>query len=178
MAKVLMIVAPEKFRDEELFETRSALEAGGHTVVIASLSPGLCTGTKGGMVHADTSIDSVDARTMDAVVFVGGPGARTFFASSAAHKIAREAVHAHRIVGAICIAPVILANAGVLAHRRVTVFPTEFDAVERMGARLQHASLVVDDKIITASGPEVARAFGMAIVRALTHEAHAMRTAS
>jgi protease I len=52
---------------------------------------------------ASTSIDSIDVRMMDAVVFVGGPGARTFFSGSTAHRIAREANHAGKIVAAICI---------------------------------------------------------------------------
>lgn len=36
MAKILMIIPPERFRDEELFVTKEELEKGGHSVVIAS----------------------------------------------------------------------------------------------------------------------------------------------
>jgi hypothetical protein len=36
MARVLMVVAPERFRDEELFDTRAVLEGSGHHIVIAS----------------------------------------------------------------------------------------------------------------------------------------------
>jgi protease I len=168
MASVLVVVPQDSFRDEELFETRDAIVAAGHTVVLASHSPGLCCGTKGGTAIATTSIDSIDDVSPDAVVFIGGPGARSFFTCSAAHRIAREAHHAGKIVGAICVAPVILANAGLLRGRRATVFPTEVANLAAAGVHVQRPGVVTDGNIITASGPDVARAFGMTLVRALS----------
>jgi protease I len=167
LASVLVIVPQDNFRDEELFETKDAIETAGHAVVLASHSPGLCCGTKGGTANATTSIDSVDGN-MDAVVFIGGPGARSFFTSPAAHRIAREAHHAGKIIGAICIAPVILANAGLLRGRRATVFPTEVANLASSGVHVQRPGVVTDGNIITASGPDVARAFGMTLLRALS----------
>jgi protease I len=49
MAKVLMIIAPERFRDEELFVTKEELEKAGHETVIASITTGTCPGSRGGL---------------------------------------------------------------------------------------------------------------------------------
>ena len=53
MARILMVVAPERFRDEELFDTRDALEAAGHQITVASTRLGQCPGSRGGHVIAD-----------------------------------------------------------------------------------------------------------------------------
>ncbi len=45
MAKVLLIIAPERFRDEELFLTKEELEKDGHETVIASTVKGICPGS-------------------------------------------------------------------------------------------------------------------------------------
>jgi protease I len=169
-----MIVAQDHFRDEELFQTRAAIEGAGHSCVVASHSPGLCSGTRGGTANADTSIDDVDVRLFDAVVFVGGPGARSFFTNSTALRIAREANRAAKVVAAICIAPVVLANAGLLRGKHATAFSSETPLLEQAGAAVQRPGVVTDGNIVTASGPEVARAFGMAIVRALSHASRAV----
>ena len=44
MDKVLLVIAPQVFRDEELFETREELEKAGFETVIASTAKGICTG--------------------------------------------------------------------------------------------------------------------------------------
>ncbi len=167
MAKVLLVVARQGFRDEEFFKTREALEGAGHQCVVASRSAGECTGTRGGTVTAE-ALDAVDASTFDAVAFIGGPGARELFADPAALHAARELFAAGKVVAAICIAPVILANAGLLAGRRVTAYPTEVAELERAGALVAPRRLMIDRNLITARDPDVARSFGMAIVRAMT----------
>ena len=101
------------------------------------------------------------------MVFVGGPGARTYFDDSNAFSVARDAYEADLIVGAICIAPAILAGAGLLADKRATVFDTEVRALRSGGAHYEGPGVVIDGKLITASGPDQALAFGKALVRAL-----------
>ncbi len=46
MATVLMIIPPERFRDEELFVTQAELERAGHTTVIASTATGARPGSR------------------------------------------------------------------------------------------------------------------------------------
>lgn len=165
--ELLMVVAQHEFRDEEFIEPRRALEEAGHHVVVASKQAGPCIGVNGSAVRASVALAEVRADRFDGAVFVGGPGARALFDDRDAHRIAVDLSRSGKVLGAICIAPVILARAGVLVGRRVTVFPTEADAIAAKHALPQHQDLVIDGKLVTASGPKHARAFGAALVEVL-----------
>jgi len=57
------------------------------------------------------------------------------------------------VLGAICIAPVTLAKAGVLEGKRATVWKSEGETLKEHGADYTGASMEADGKIITADGP-------------------------
>jgi protease I len=173
MAQVLLLVAPRDFRDEELFDTMAELEHAGHRCVVASRAAGKCKGARGGAVVATVAHADADASGYDAVVFVGGTGAHTYFDDAAALGLARDAWEANKVVGAICIAPTILARAGLLADKRATVFGSEVEALRAGGAHYEGPGVVTDGSIVTASGPDQARAFGKALVKALAAAAAA-----
>ena len=160
MAKVLIVVAPERFRDEELFETRAVLARAGHTAVVASTRTGRCLGSRGGHVNAETRIDSARARDYAAVVFVGGGGSKVLWDDPDALRLSREAAAEDKVLGAICLAPVILGNAGVLAGRRATVAGTEAATIEAKGAIYTGPGVTVNGKIVTANGPKSSGSFG------------------
>lgn len=170
---ILVIVAPQDFRDEELTEPVNALERAGHRVTLASRAPGPCRGVNGLEVEATLALASATAQAFDGVVFVGGPGARVFFEDPQAHRLAREFEADHKLVAAICIAPAILARAGVLRGRRATVFKSEQAALREGGAELQPADVVADGLLVTASGPRHAAAFGQRLVQRLARPAGA-----
>ncbi|MDD5086856.1 MAG: DJ-1/PfpI family protein, partial [Candidatus Nanoarchaeia archaeon] len=73
-----------------------------------------------------------------------------------------------KITAAICIAPVILANAGVLDGKKATVFPSGKDDIMVRGADYTGEQVTQDGKVITANGPAAARSFGEAIVKELS----------
>lgn len=164
---VVMIVASHDFRDEELKEPYTLLLHAGAAVKVASSRLSKMTGMLGTEVFPDMLVDDVDVMTADAVVFVGGSGAQEYFENPAALRIAREAVRANRWVGAICIAPAILANAGVLDGREAACFPSVAPLLRKNGAHVPARDTVRDGRIITASGPHVAREFGQALLEAL-----------
>lgn len=163
MAKVLMVVAPERFRDEELFDTRAVLEERGHGVVIASTRIGACPGSRGGHVFAEAALSDQRAADYDAIVFVGGGGSKLLWQDENALRIAREAAAGARVLGAICLAPVILANAGVLRGRKATVAGTEARTIEAGGATYTGPGVTVDGNIVTANGPKSSMLFGQCI---------------
>lgn len=166
--EILMVVAQREFRDEEFVEPKNALEAAGHRVTIASKAVGPCTGTKGSAVRATVALSEARATRYDGAVFIGGEGARTLFDDPAAHRIAMELSRAGKVLGAICIAPVILARAGVLVGKKATVFPTEMESLKARHAVAKQQEVVIDGKLVTASSPAHARAFGAALVQVLT----------
>jgi protease I len=165
--KVLMVIAPKNFRDEELFKTREVIEAAGHRVVLASTSTEQSTGMLGGKAKPDIVIDKVDASQYDAVVFVGGSGAAVLLKDPAALSLARSAHTAGKLVAAICMAPGILANADLLKGKKATSWKGGHDLLKAKGAKVTDKQVEQDGRIITGNGPAAAKAFGEAIVRYL-----------
>ncbi len=164
---VLMIVAYEMFRDEEYDEPRRALERAGNQVTVASSALGEATGRFGLKAPVDILVKDADMADYDAVVYIGGPGAREYFNDPAAHKLAKEAAAADKVIGAICIGPHTPAAAGVLTGKRATCFPDEGDALRRYGATYTGADVEVDGNIVTANGPEAAKEFGEKLAEVL-----------
>jgi protease I len=166
-----MIVAKQNFRDEELAEPRTVLRDAGAKVTIAASSTRESVGMLGRVkVRPEITLDQVDPTAYDAIVFVGGQGASEYWNDKTAHRIATEAYAAGKIVAAICIAPVTLANAGLLKGRKATVFPSEKDALVKGGANYTGAGVEVDGRIITADGPASATKFGKVVRDALERQ--------
>ncbi len=167
MAHVLMVIAPTMFRDEEYAHPKAVLEARGANVTTASRSVGPAVGKLGMVADATLALTDARAEDYDAVIFVGGGGAETYFDDPAAHALARSTLESGRVLGAICIAPSILARAGLLDGVRATAFPSQHDDLVAHGALWTGAPVEVDGAIITANGPDAARDFGLAIADSL-----------
>ncbi len=167
MKKAVMIVAQEMFRDEEYAEPKSILENAGIKVLTASKSPGVAKGKLGLTAKVDLTLKEIKPSEFDAMIFVGGPGCLIYFKDAEAHRIAKETIEAGKILGAICAAPGILANAGVLKGKKATAFPDEGNLLKSKGANYTGAGVEVDGKIITADGPESAAQFGRMILKEL-----------
>jgi len=169
MARAVFVVAKNGLRDEELFHSREELEKAGVKTVVASSSRGECFGRLGGKAVAELALNDVDAGGFDAIVFVGGPGAVQYFNDRSALGLAKRFRDAGKVVAAICIAPNILANAGILRGVRATCFPDpeSKENLKEKGAKYVEGPVVADGKIITANGPAAAREFGKKIAHAL-----------
>lgn len=163
MARVLMVIAPAVFRDEEYAHPKAVLEARGAEVTTASRSVGPAVGKLGMIAEATVALADARAEDYDAVIFVGGAGAETYFDDPVAHALARATVEHDRVLGAICIAPSILAHADLLDGVRVTAFPSQHDDLVAHGALWTGAPVEVDGAIVTANGPDAARDFGLEI---------------
>ncbi|MHC4805772.1 MAG: DJ-1/PfpI family protein, partial [Planctomycetota bacterium] len=97
----------------------------------------------------------------------GGPGATEYFKNPVALNIAREAAGKGKILAAICIAPTVLANAGVLTGVRATAFLSERRRLLQAGAVYTGVPVERDRFIITGSGPAASFQFGRVIADAL-----------
>jgi len=164
---VVLIAAAEGFRDEELFDTLQVLEDQGIKVTIASTRTGTIRGTFKNTAQADLLIEDINVDDYDAVVFIGGIGAQKLFRDRAALNVARRAAYGKKVVAAICIAPTILANAGILKDVKVTSFPSEKQTLIHAGAKYQNTPLQKDGNIITANGPPAAKIFANTIVQSI-----------
>ena len=157
------MIAPERFRDEELLEPRRALEQRGVAVTVASTRPGTATGMLGARVKVDCTVRQADAAQFDALAIAGGAGSPAHLWDDAPLRALVRAFHgAGKPVAAICLSGAVLARAGVIAGRRATVYPVRSAILElkKAGASYVGESVVVDGPVITASGPEAAAAVG------------------
>ena len=164
--KVLMVIARDGFRDEELVKPRALFERLGAEVTVASSGAGECKGMLGARVTAGKALSEVEAATFDAVVFVGGVGAKEFFDDARAHELARGA----KVLGAICLAPAILARAGVLKDRDATAYASALPELKKAGARVSEKAVVVDGHLVTGNGPKAAEEFAERLVEVIAAE--------
>ncbi len=170
--RVAIIIAFKDFSDEEYFIPKQILEQVGARVKTFSDSLGQAIGVSGGEVKVDGLIGELNAQNYDAVLFVGGSGATGYMDNSVCHRIAKETIEMGKVLGAICVAPAILAKAGVLSGKKATVWRSSLDKsmvkiLEQSGTIYQLDSVVEDGKIITASGPDFAEEFASKIYEQL-----------
>lgn len=169
---VLAVIAPERYRDEELSVPQALLTQAGHTLTIASTQVGHCTGMLGGTVVATQMLESVDPKAFDALMIVGGYGSVEFlWHNTTLHQLVTEFYYTGKVVGAICVSPVVLANAGVLTNKQATVFemPESLQAFEanQVTYTAEPLTVIETEKLVTAQSPEAATAFGEALVTML-----------
>jgi len=169
MSKAVFIVAKQGFRDEELFDTKRILDTAGIETVIASTEPGEAQGSKGGSAKIDLKIRDIHMEDYDIIILIGGPGAPSLADYSEVLTLIQTAKKLGKKIAAICIAPYVLAKAGVLTGKKATTFPSE-PAISEFAAkgviRLEDP-VVQDGNIITANGPLAAKDFGQKIVENL-----------
>jgi len=167
--KVVLIIAFKDFRDEEFFTPKAILEQAGADISVASNKLGLALGSQGGEVNVDITLDALTIENFSAIVFIGGEGALSSLDNETSYNIAKKAVKENKILGAICISPVILAKSGVLKDKKATVWSSTLDKsavkmLEANGAIFEDKNVVIDGKIITGNGPQAAQEFGEKLV--------------
>lgn len=165
--RVLFIIAPQKFRDEEYFHPKEELEKAKVKVVTASKAHDIATGLLGAKVSPDIVLSSVKLVDYQAIAFIGGGGSMVYFNDPVALDLAKKFYNDGKVVGAICIAPAILANAGLLKGRKATASSSVAENLKAAGANYTGEPVTVDGRLITASGPSAAREFGKAIAKAI-----------
>lgn len=166
MAKVLMIIAPNGYQDIEYGDTKAVLEKKGHKITTASTIKE-AHGALGGTKITDIMLGEANQTDYDALVFIGGPGTGVYFQNPKAFELAKGFHNAGKVVSAICIAPVILANAGILEGKHATVFPSGAKDLVKKGALFTDADVEIDGNIVTANGPSAAKKFGEKIAKLL-----------
>jgi protease I len=119
----------------------------------------------GTITKPDVALHKVKAALYHAIVFVGGEGAVQYWDDLRAHQLVKEALKKGKVLGAISIAPITLANAKVLIGKKVTIWPTLGNRLKWAGAIYTGEPVEVDGNIVTADGPDSAEEFAWAILR-------------
>jgi protease I len=168
--KALMVIAPRDFHDEELSTPQELFKLKGVKVTVAAATSEAASGMYGARVKPDILLKDARAADYDAIIFVGGDGASVYYQDADALGLAIEAQKQNKVLGAICIAPLILGKAGVLEGKKATVSPFAAKDLKDAGAIYTGENVEVDGKIITGKGPGAAEEFGRAILGALQKE--------
>jgi len=170
MKKVLLVVAHVDFQPKEYFDTKAALEQAGLEVVTASNLLGEATAKDGTKIPVAQVLESVDPTNFDGIFLIGGPGALEHLDNQETNRVLNECMIAQKPYGAICISPRILAKAHVLVGKKSTGWDGDQKLAEifaQNNVEYVREPVVVDGIVVTANGPEAARAFGEAIVTVL-----------
>lgn len=168
--RVLAVIAPRGFRDEELAEPRQVLEALGAEVQIASTGKDACTGMLGAKVKPHLTLSEARAEDYDAVIVIGGQGSPQFlWDNPELRELLRRAAAAGKVLGGICLSGAVLARAGVLDGKQATVYqtPQTLEELDKAGARYVARHVVTDGNVVTAEGPASAREFGRELAKQL-----------
>jgi protease I len=174
MKHALFIIAPEGFRDEELFEPKQILEDNNFMCDIVSTIDGVCLGKLGAQATTTVSLHTLDVTDYDVLVIVGGPRAPALIDSFLIVDVIKEAYKKNKVLAAICVAPTILAKLGLLANKKATVHTSSIDILKEQKVVYVEEPVVVDGSdvdhiFITANGPDAAIAFGEKIIEILKH---------
>lgn len=162
MVCILMWVAQEGFRDEELFIPRSIFEEKGYNVTVVSHNKGTAW-SKFGKIIEVFGIDEISIEEYDAFLLVGGPGSFNLTDDKKLHDYLKKAEKNLRLLGGICYAPNIMARSGVLKGKRATVWGGP-DIFDKEGVIFEDKDVIKDGKIITANGPDAALKWAKEIV--------------
>jgi len=167
MAKALVFLATG-FEEIETVTIVDVLRRAGIDVTVAGLTFNVIEGAHEIKMVPDKSIDDVKVENFDAVVVPGGsPGYKNLREDPRVIDIVKEAFKSDKIVAAICAAPAVLSDAGILNGKFCTIYPGMENELEIGGGKPKQANVVVDGNIITSRGPATALPFALKIAEKL-----------
>ncbi len=167
MASVLVPLA-EGCEELEAVTIIDLLVRAGVEVVTAGLDEGAITASRGVVLMPQTSLDEALKRDYDMVVLPGGmPGAANLDGDPRIHKLLRKMADSGKFTAAICAAPRVLANAGLLSGKRATSYPGHLDKMDLPDVEYRQEAVVQDGKVITSRGPGTAMDFALTLIEQL-----------
>lgn len=163
---MVYILLAEGFEEMEALVPADLLRRAGTEVALVGLNAPVVTGGHGIAVTADLLLEQAELTPADTLVLPGGLGGvesmqMDLFALALIQK-------AHALgcrLAAICAAPTLLAQLGLLNGRRAVCYPGMED--QMTGAELVDADVVVDDPFVTARAAGAAYEFGFTLISLL-----------
>ena len=167
MANVLVPLA-QGCEELEAITVIDLLRRAGINVVTAGLDGQPVTASRGSVLVPDVSLDEVLQDDFDMIVLPGGlPGADHLKNDPRILELVQRLSGDDKYTAAICAAPRVLVQAGVLDGRRVTSFPGAIDPTAVPGLVYVDEPVVTDGKVITSRGPGTAMDFALQLIESL-----------
>lgn len=164
------------FEEVEALTIIDVLRRGGVDVIAAAVGESVeVKGAHGVHVRADAMLADVAADEYAAVVLPGGPGVAELKQSQVVIDLLRRQRDEGRLLCAICAAPLVLVEAGVLSQEQhVTCYPTCVIDLDRPCANVP---VVADGNVITGQAPGSALLFSLVVLQALAGDGVAKKVA-
>lgn len=165
MRKTLIILA-EGFEEIEALTVVDVMRRADVVCDICTLSDEYVNGAHDIVVKADLAIEDVNPKEYDAIILPGGmPGSRYLKESNSVLELIKTFNNSKKVIAAICAAPIVLEEAGILKNKVVTSYP---NSLKDDGDHNYVEEIVAcDDNIITSRGPATSLAFAYAILEKL-----------
>lgn len=173
----IAILATNGFEQSELMEPRQRLSDAGATVDIVSLERGVIKGWNtddwGESVDVDVVVEDAQVSEYDALVLPGGQiNPDLLRVNRAAVAFIRDFFDSGKPLAAICHAPWLLVEAGVIRGRIVTSYHSIRTDVTNAGGIWEDAPVVVDRGLITSRNPGDLQAFCAKIIEKVKEGRH------
>ncbi|HTJ78553.1 MAG TPA: DJ-1 family glyoxalase III [Rariglobus sp.] len=161
----VLAILPEGFEELEAVAPIDLLRRAGAEVTVAALADGIhVTGRNALTMHADTTLTAVGDHLFDLLFLPGGPGVARLRADPRVRATVLRHDEAGRWLAAICAAPAVLHDAGLLAGRRYTA---HFSVAHELTNILAEERTVADGRLLTSRGAGTAIDFGLLLVEKL-----------
>ena len=164
MKKALVILF-DKVEELEAVAPIDILRRAGVDVTTASLHEELqVVGRSGIAMDCDEIFDEVRGAFYDAIILPGGPGTSEHLGFEPLLKALKDQHDAGRLVAAICAAPLLLEEAGILEGRKCTAHTSVIGKLKNCDSS---ALVVTDGNVITSRGAGTAVEFALAVLEQL-----------
>jgi 4-methyl-5(b-hydroxyethyl)-thiazole monophosphate biosynthesis len=169
MAKVLIPLA-QGCEELEAVTLINILRRAKISVVTAGLDDHPVEGSRGTILLPDTTLDAASGEAFDMILLPGGAtGTDNLCKDARIGGLLKKAAEAGKFIGAICAAPRVLAQAGLLNGKTATAYPGMLNPADYPEVTVTDAAIEDAGLIMTSRGPGTAMDFALAIVEKLTN---------
>ena len=181
--KKVAFVATDMVEQAELTGPWDALKKAGADIELVSIEDGEIQGfnhyDKGDKFKVDRTVEEASASDYDALVLPGGVGnPDTLRMDENAVRFVQEFFEQGKPVGAICHAPWLLIEAGVVRDRTVTSWPSLTTDLRNAGANHVDQEVVVDNGLVTSRKPDDIPAFNKKLIEEFAEGRHEQQRAA
>lgn len=163
--KILIVLPQSEFSANEYTELTKIFKGNGFDVEVASSSMGSALGIHGAVVTPNLQSKNVNVENYKAIIFPGGNGVESFYQDTTIYQMIKQADKKAIVIGALSLAPTLLAKAGILEHHNVT---GEYSPIfEDSNATYKGSTVEISGNIITAKDSDATIEFAFAVIKKL-----------